>query len=41
MSTPLPDLFGTGVVYYGAELLLVEIELGREIVNYTSNNNIS
>ena len=23
------------------ELLLVEIELGMEIVNYTSNNNVS
>ena len=23
------------------ELLLVEIELGREIVNYTSKNNVS
>ena len=25
----------------GVELLLVEIELGREIVNYTSKNNVS
>ena len=27
--------------FYVVELLLVEIELGREIVNYTSKNNVS